>query len=248
MKLNFPVTELKSDTFFIQPDSSVIDLSTDEIAEESGYERGNAPDYFRDIIAESITKCKSISRPACGYRILSINKEDTSPESIAIGDIRFNCQKIVTTRLKDTDKIALFSCTIGSEMETYASRCFAEGDAVKGHFADVVASAAVELITDLLHNHIAEIMCQLRLGVTNRFSPGYCGWPVSEQNTLFSFFPDGFCGIKVTDSSLMLPKKSTSGIIGIGPAAKREPYTCNRCSQKECTYRMYRANRMKNDE
>jgi hypothetical protein len=96
MKLNFPVTELKSDTFFIQPDSSVIDLSTDEIAEESGYERGNAPDYFRDIIAESITKCKSISRPACGYRILSINKEETSPECIAICDIRLIVKRLYT--------------------------------------------------------------------------------------------------------------------------------------------------------
>lgn len=243
MKFNFPITELESDTFLIQPDSSVIDLSIDEIAEESGYERGMIPDYFRDIIAESVSECKSISRPACGYRILSVNKEHTSPESIAIGDIRFNCQKIVKARLNNADLVAIFSCTIGSEMETYASRCFEEGDAVKGHFADVVASAAVELLTDLLHNHIAESILTQQLNVTNRFSPGYCGWPVSEQRTLFSFFPENFCGIKVTDSSLMLPKKSTSGIIGIGSSVKREPYTCNRCSRKECTYRMYRASR-----
>jgi hypothetical protein len=241
MEPNFRVTKLENDTFSIKPDPSSIDLSIDEIAEESGYAGGSVPDYFRDLIAESIAKCKAISTPACGYRLLPVNRESTTSERIAIGEIYFNCQKIVSASLKNAEMLMLFTCTIGSEMETIASRYFEEGDAVKGHFTDVVASAAVESVTDLLHNHIAEIMKMQQLAITNRFSPGYCGWPVSEQKTLFSFFPEGLCGITITDSSLMLPKKSTSGIIGIGAAVNREPYTCNKCTQKECTYRMYRA-------
>ncbi|MCK7538940.1 MAG: hypothetical protein MZV63_52410 [Marinilabiliales bacterium] len=47
--------------------------------------------------------------------------------------------------------------------------------------------------------------------ITNRFSPGYCGWDVAEQHKLFSFFKDNFCGITLTESALMNPVKSVSG-------------------------------------
>jgi hypothetical protein len=80
-------------------------------------------------------------------------------------------------------------------------------------------------------------MFQNQLNITNRYSPGYCNWSVSEQKLLFSFLPDGFCGIKLNDSALMTPIKSISGIIGIGQNVKMNEYNCNHCGVKDCTYR-----------
>ncbi|MCK7517168.1 MAG: hypothetical protein MZV64_05325 [Ignavibacteriales bacterium] len=37
------------------------------------------------------------------------------------------------------------------------------------------------------------------LKTTNRFSPGYCGWHVSEQHNLFRLVPDNYCGITLND-------------------------------------------------
>jgi len=56
--------------------------------------------------------------------------------------------------------------------------------------------------------------------ITNRYSPGYCGWDVTEQHKLFQLMPENYCGIKLTPSALMDPVKSISGIIGIGKMLK----------------------------
>ena len=63
----------------------------------------------------------------------------------------------------------------------------------------------------------------------------YCGWHVSAQPALFSLFPEkNPCGIELTDSCLMLPMKSVSGVIGIGPDVRYLPYTCGICDKKDC--------------
>ncbi|MCF0209200.1 MAG: methionine synthase, partial [Bacteroidaceae bacterium] len=70
---------------------------------------------------------------------------------------------------------------------------------------------------------------------TNRFSPGYCGWHVREQKLLFSTFPLAEpCGVKLTDSCLMLPIKSVSGVIGIGENVRKLEYTCGLCDYANC--------------
>ena len=89
----------------------------------------------------------------------------------------------------------------------------------------------------LMQNDLEEQMSKEGKKITNRFSPGYCGWNVSEQHKLFSLLPGNFCGIRLTESALMDPVKSVSGIIGIGPDVRRMPYTCSLCDMKNCIYR-----------
>ena len=76
--------------------------------------------------------------------------------------------------------------------------------------------------------------------ITNRYSPGYCGWQVAEQHKLFQLIPDNYCGIRLTESALMDPVKSVSGIIGIGENVKINPYTCRMCDMPDCVYRKVR--------
>jgi cobalamin-dependent methionine synthase I len=70
--------------------------------------------------------------------------------------------------------------------------------------------------------------------VSNRYSPGYCGWSVADQHLLFSFLPANFCGITLNESALMHPIKSVSGIIGIGKEMVKNPYQCNICDVTDC--------------
>ncbi|MCC8144566.1 MAG: hypothetical protein LUD02_05030 [Tannerellaceae bacterium] len=83
-------------------------------------------------------------------------------------------------------------------------------------------------------NLLEEENKQVGYSLTNPYSPGYCSWPVSDQHTLFSFLPAGFCGITLTGSSLMLPIKSVSAIVGVGEQIQRVPYGCSQCNMKDC--------------
>ena len=126
-------------------------------------------------------------------------------------------------------------------MEIWAKQMLRIGDPVMSYFIDNIASVTTEHITDLLHDRIGQKMTEQGLKITNRYSPGYCNWSVSEQHLLFSLLPQNFCGVTLTDSALMLPIKSVSGVVGIGESVEWKDYICDRCGMKDCTHR---ANRM----
>jgi len=112
-----------------------------------------------------------------------------------------------------------------------------DGDLLTGYIYDVIGSEVVETATDLMQNNLKETMSAEGIKITNRYSPGYCGWDVAEQHKLFLLLTDNYCGIKLNDSALMNPEKSVSGFIGIGENVRYNPYTCRLCDMKDCIYR-----------
>ena len=115
-----------------------------------------------------------------------------------------------------------------------------ERDFLKGYIYDVIGSEIVEAAADLMQADLEKTIVASGGKITNRYSPGYCGWDVDEQHKLFQLVPGNFCGIKLTASALMDPVKSISGIIGIGKNVRNNPYTCRMCNQKDCLYRNVR--------
>ena len=210
-----------------------------EIGRILGYADTSMPEHFSESIAKIIGALEERCTVCAGYRVVSVNRSEGRNSAIDVGGKLFTPGRIIVSQLQNARQAALFVCTIGSRMEEMAAECFAGGDPVTGHFIDTVASVAVERVADSLLDTIERQMRERGLAVTNRFSPGYCGWPLSQQQELFSFFPDGFCGVLLTESALMLPKKSVSGIIGIGPDVTREPYFCDRCNDTGCTYKQF---------
>jgi hypothetical protein len=97
-----------------------------------------------------------------------------------------------------------------------------------------------------MQNDLEKSMASSGTKITNRFSPGYCGWDVSEQHKLFQLLPGTYCGIRLSASALMDPEKSISGMIGIGKNVRHLPYTCNLCDMKDCIYRNLRSEKKKN--
>jgi cobalamin-dependent methionine synthase I len=172
-----------------------------------------------------------------GFVIHKISEIGNSDYTIKIEDVVFSLDKIVSNQLKKSDMIALFICTAGNGIEKLSKKLFKKGEFLKGYIADVIGSTIVESATDKLQEHLKNIMSERSLSITNRYSPGYCGWNVSEQQKLFSLLPPNFCNISLTESSLMYPIKSVSGVIGIGNHVKHSPYICHICNQKDCIYR-----------
>jgi len=222
----------------ITVDPFSLDITREQIFRELGYAENAVPEFFSEQVDEILEEYCKLCDIRAAYRVVDVSAH--RGQGLLINNTFFDLNKIIAFQIKNAEMLALFICTIGTGMESWSSQLFSEGDGVRAHFVDTIASAAVEKATDIIHDHIEQQMVQKGLAVTNRFSPGYCGWSVSQQHLLFSFFPSGCCGIELTESSLMIPRKSTSGIIGIGSSVKREPYFCGRCTKKDCTYRLYR--------
>ena len=235
---NAPV-EADAVTVDIAPSS--FSVTREKIAKILGYGETALPEHFAELIDAIVRKLPEKCSISAGYRMVTISDEMQRKDGLMAEEVFYTMQPIITSQLRKADKAALFVCTISSEMEEWAAQLFSNGDAVNGHFVDTIASAAVENAADLLHTYIEAKVREEGMGVTNRYSPGYCGWPVNEQQYLFGALPKGFCGISLTDTSLMVPKKSVSGIIGIGKNVMKEAYFCDRCGNTTCTYRAFLA-------
>ncbi len=146
----------------------------------------------------------------------------------------FNMGKIILRQLRGAEAYALFICTSGVAYETYQHQLMEKGDMVRVFIADALGSVIAEKCADLMEVHLQESIDKLSWHHTNRFSPGYCGWHVSEQQKLFPLFGGHTCGVHLTDSSLMIPIKSVSGIIGLGKEVRHLDYTCGLCDFQQC--------------
>jgi len=217
----------------INPES--ISIKKNNIVEIIGY--NNFPEQFEKLLNDIIGELKNKLQIKTGYKIFDY-KPAESKDGIIISNVFFKTDRIVQSQLNNIEKVAIFVSTIGSEIENWIKELNEKGEILLSYLIDITASEAVENVADLLHDHLKEKMKNQGLNVTNRYSPGYCNWSVSEQHKLFSLLPENFCGIKLTDSALMIPIKSISGIIGIGKNAKWKEYMCDKCGVKDCTYRI----------
>jgi len=214
-----------------------LDISVGIIEKFMGYEPGHSPEPIPDLIHEVFAVAHDHCDIRGGYVIkddINILKEDYL---LHINGVEFDIKRIVSNQLRKIDQIALFACTAGHGIGDYSKQLMHEGDFIKGYIVDVVGSEIVESAMDKVQNDLEKQMESTGLHITDRYSPGYCGWSVGEQHKLFSFFPQGFCGITLTPSSLMQPIKSVSGIIGIGENVRRKGYVCNMCDMVNCIYR-----------
>jgi hypothetical protein len=233
------------DAFEVDISAGALPLLQEEIELTLGYENGSAPDHFVKLIEGALGEVPRRCTVRAGYRLVDVHPDPGRHHGLELGGVFFQTDVIVSRLLRHAERAALFVVTIGPGMEDWSRELINQGDAAPGYIVDTVASAAVESATDVLHDHLGAKMRSRGWNITNRYSPGYCNWPVAEQRLLFSLLPPGFCGIALTESSLMVPVKSISGVIGTGPGVRRVDYTCDRCGMKDCTYRAVRSARRK---
>lgn len=241
---NLEEIEIENDIFSVSIKFSDLTISESEIAYTLGYIDGKIPPDFNEMLAEVISGLPAKCEIKAGYRIIPISFIEGDNKKIKLSNLIFETDKIVKSQLKNSENAILFLCSIGDKMENWAKEYILHGDPTLAFFIDTVASTCVESVVDLLHDHLKEKFSSIGLVVTNRYSPGYCNWHVSEQHKLFSQLPERFCGVTLTDSSLMMPIKSISGIIGVGKEAKYREYLCDTCGVKDCTYRAKRIKRV----
>ena len=146
----------------------------------------------------------------------------------------FEMGRIIERQLRGSEAYALFICTAGLAFEQYQQQLKSEDDMVHVFIADALGSVIAEKCADRMEELLQQNVDKLGWHHTNRFSPGYCGWHVSQQQFLFPLFEGNTCGVRLTNSSLMLPIKSVSGIIGLGPNVRHIDYSCGLCTFTHC--------------
>lgn len=142
--------------------------------------------------------------------------------------------------------LVLFAATLGAPLSERISELFDEGSLALGAMLDAAASEA----TELAGVHLDELVLRGAHSAgwadehtrALRYSPGYCGWNLTGQKALFAALDAGEIGVTLTDSCLMEPLKSISGVIVLGPREVHEfedDYAfCASCRTHDCRRRI----------
>ena len=199
-----------------------------DVYEQMGYHDTEPDAVTKAELTQIISEVSQWLHPQFSYFVVSVQPT-------------FDMGNIILRQLRGSEAYALFICTAGVEYEAYQQRLKEQGDMVRVFIADALGSVIAEKCADQMEIALQESIDKLGWKHTNRFSPGYCGWHVSQQQLLFPLFQGHTCGVTLTDSSLMVPIKSVSGIIGLGTSVRKLDYTCGLCDFKQCYKRKKKA-------
>lgn len=180
------------------------------------------------------------------YRSLDINSIDSESVSLSTGML-FNSRMLART-LRPCHKVVVFVATIGSKLETEASELESKGRSSIAYILDAVGSVAVENTVEQFQKLQAKGFKRESRHATLRFSPGYCDWPIEEQKKLFSLFNGEKLPVQLSDTCLMRPRKSISGIFGVTPpimSSFSQYNPCKDCGKTSCDGRRARSRLMR---
>ena len=200
-----------------------------------GYSRdARIPNRIISLVDEYTREFYHLIDPTYSYVVRDINSVHGEFVTIEGGGILSS--KILACLLEQCDKLALFTLTIGNNLENIIAALARDGDILKATVLDAIASNAVEQTAEFVQTQVRERARLIGLFTSRRFSPGYCDWNISQQEMVFGAMGDNTCGVSLTDGYLMVPRKSISGIIGLGSSDRNiEEYNpCVMCQKRSC--------------
>ncbi len=172
-----------------------------------------------------------------GYVIKKIENLNVKTGKIGIENTELNLGRQICGYIKESTQIALFLCTAGEDFTRMTNALNEQGDMMEAYILDTIGSLTVERAMDKIQKDLLQSLFSEHLKISNRYSPGYCNWPLTDQDTLFDLIGQNPTGIMLNDSCLMTPRKSISGIIGLGKNLKHHEYGCKICTNNTCIYR-----------
>jgi hypothetical protein len=166
--------------------------------------------------------------PAIAYEIYSTTK--MSWRQLSLGEA-----------LHGAKELAAVVGTIGHKLEKQVTEYFKGNEPLRGVLLDGIGNSAVDMLTQEACKFIAGEASSRGYQTSSPISPGMPGLPITEQWQLFKLVPAREIGVSLTSAGIMIPRKSASMVIGIGPQMKTwtQAEVCARCClSKTCSYRI----------
>lgn len=190
-----------------------------------------------DVLTEEIGEMLA---PQLSYRTLELAKINRGDIFLSNGTC-FKSPRLAKA-LSKAESACFFLATIGPAVEIKVAGLMEQRRYADAYILDAMGSTAAENIVEQFYQRMAKRQHENHGAVTLRFSPGYCDWPIEQQRQLFDLFADiETPDIELTESCLMVPKKSVSGLFGLlGPGIKgADPAynPCDTCPKRDCIAR-----------
>ena len=141
--------------------------------------------------------------------------------------------RALRVNLDGVERVFPYVATCGAELDSIP---VAAGDAFGQFCRDTIKEMALWAALSHLYMHLTEAFGLGALASINPGSGEANVWPIEQQRDLFAFLGNvqESIGVVLTDSCLMVPNKSVSGILFPSSAGFEN---CQLCNQKQCSHR-----------
>ena len=157
--------------------------------------------------------------------MISLAQKSLSPKAIH-GIFDFDGNKIcgsdlilsgedILSHLHKAKKCIIFAATLGANAEMQIN-LFQKTDMEKAVVFDAVCDAFIENFADGYCEELRKQFEKNGLYINTRFSPGYGDFSIEKQKDIITALrSDKLIGLTVTDSFILLPRKSITALIGV---------------------------------
>lgn len=215
--------------------AQIINIDSKQILNQIGYYDDYEPSQkIKSIVDDYIENYHNLIESSYSYTFRNI--ESVEGDYVYLDESIVLESKVISALCKRCDKAAVFVMTIGSHLEDMVDYLAQSGLVLQATVLDAIGSGAAEQMAGLIEERIKNVAGMRNQVISRRFSPGYCDWNVDQQEMIFRLMNDDTAGVSITDDYLMIPRKSVSGIIGIGDIENgiEEYNPCVTCIKQDC--------------
>lgn len=215
---------------------------SDEVLRRQGLGgRSRVRPEIKKVIIELLAEVdkESLLEPAVAYEYYTI---------IAMGSERISLEgdraiegPLLPAIFPEAKELIVLIATIGPRLEKRVTEYTKSGGALRGMVLDGIGTAAVDRLIPEAMKLIAAEVATRGYEISSPVNPGMPGFAMTEQWNMLKLAPAQEIGVSLSSSGMLVPRKSISMVIGIGPRMTRwtQAEVCGRCSLKEsCPYRI----------
>ena len=173
--------------------------------------------------------------PAVVYRFVQV--ETMKHERLILADGMSLTGSLISQHLSPARSVALMVCTVGAAIDERISALMPR-DPAYALALDGFGSAAAEALGTELCARLEREAAHIGYCTSVPINPGMIGWPVDVgQPQIFGNLDAEAIGVTLTESAQMIPRKSTSLVLGFAPTPFEAGTPCDFCALRNtCRY------------
>ncbi len=221
-----------------------LNIEREEVLRYQGYSKKKVKKPNQNILKiteEEINRSYNLFKPRGIYSLIKITCFTSKGKINLENELVFRFSKSVINQLKGASHLLVGVVTVGDFLEKKVSELFSQGEYPQALALDAVGTVAVEDFSRRVRKLARQEIKKQGFKTSRRFSPGYSGWEVSQQEIIFKSIPVDNIGVRLTKGYMMLPQKSLSWVIGVGKeiiTPSEEDNNCGNCQSRCCNYKL----------
>jgi hypothetical protein len=197
---------------------TALKIPTDPLLRMQGYrDLARVRSRVRKIADAAAVQAETLIAPEAHYRRVRIAACDGESLRLETGAV-FHSTGFAKA-LSGCPEVVVFLLTVGPRLDDAVAELGTDDNLVTALFLEMAGWLAIERATKQFTEHLWSRAGAEGLRLSRRLAPGYADWPLEGQQPLFDVFAGIDLPVQLLESNAMMPKKSRSGLFGLGPAA-----------------------------